>query len=752
MTRAVARVEQKIIISGADNASDAIKKAQKSLKGLEKSTHKAGKASKNFGKDFADAGDEVAGRSGKLSTALSSLGDFAGKSEGAFRTASEAAGAFDDVLTLLPGPVGLGAAAVAGLTTVLYLHVKATQQAEARLRQAFGGKVLSDIRALRAEFDLSAEASVSLGQALIDSGRSAKDVRDDLRAVVAKAEDVGDDASEAVAKFAAELSKGATASDKLKNRLKALGVAIKDINLASLAAGTSMASFGSASEKEATAKLGKLSEELAKATTKLKDLKAGHRGAAAEAEKQVGMMSRLVGFFDKNSNANHKLREAYQLQTRAIIQQEVAVSKLKGEIRRVEKVRGTLADRIKDNAQVDREVAREEAAEEVQRVQRFNAEVARNKRRSALTKARAAAARRRAQAAKAAAFGRRQAEAGARALLDYQRQDLETEDLITRARLATVQGTRAKIAAEKELIDVATRRQVLEVESSTLDDGDKAKRISAIKALARAETTARIKAIHEASAAARKAQGEAAKREAEEAHARLVENTQPLFDAADAIARAGATTGNVGLNALGRGLSIAAQGALDLKKNLNDIPKATDAAASAVGGVASVAIDAETKRTTKTLEAEKQRKLAAATSEAERARITEEFEAKKAATIESAERRKAAILGAMEVAKAAASYPNIPEMAAHGVAAGLFFGVAGGAFGSGSSATPPGSGGGGFSKQTAASNAPASQSSAGHNVTVNFNQPLTTKQNIGKAVHGALRSLNSTGMAKAQGV
>ena len=127
MARAVARVEQKIIITGADNASDAIKKAQASLGGLRKTAKKTAVDTKGAGKAFTEAGDQAAGGAGKLSTALSSLGDFAGQSEGAFRTASEAAGAFDDVLTVLPGPAGLAAAAVAGLTTVIYLQSKAAQ-------------------------------------------------------------------------------------------------------------------------------------------------------------------------------------------------------------------------------------------------------------------------------------------------------------------------------------------------------------------------------------------------------------------------------------------------------------------------------------------------------------------------------------------------------------------------------------------------------------------------------------------------
>lgn len=753
MTRAVARVEQKIIITGADNASDAIKKAQRALGGLQQQTRKNKAEIRDFGKDFAEAGDQAAGRAGKLSTALSSLGDFAGKSEGQFRQASEAAGAFDDVLTLLPGPAGLAAAAVAGLTTVTYLQVQAAKQAEERLRQAFSGQILADVSKLKSEFGLTAEAAVNLGNALIDSGKSAGDVRDELLAVVNNAEAVGDDGSEAVSKFASSLTKGVTEAQKLTNRLKTLGVVIKSANLGAAAQGTFLGDFAGAAGQAADKNLAGMADKLKQASQTLKDLQAGTRGPLANYNKHLGAVQKIQIALGTNERITGAHNKALADQNAAIDAARANVKKLQDQIRQADEQRTAVADTLADVAKQEAEIRKEEAETERQAAVAENARAARAKAQQARSKARAAAAARAREAAKQAAFGLRQQLAGARALLQYQRDDLATADLIARARLASAKGTQAQVAAEKELIDVATARQVLEIENSELDAEDKAARIEAVKAIARAELTAKIQAIHQASAAVRKANKEARAKERAEAHQELVAAAQPLFDATAALGRAAGNLGSTGLGQLAASLEVAAQGALDLKKNLDDTPKAAEAAAGAVGSIGAIAVDAENARTQKQLEAEKERQLATATTEAERARIVSDFEAKKAAAVEAAERRKAGILALMELAKAAAAFPNVAQTAAHITAAGLFGAVAGGIIGGGSGAAA-GPAGGGFSQAAVPAAQQGQQAAGGGGVTIvnNFNQPLVTRQHIGKAVQGAIRSIGTTGHAKAKGV
>lgn len=755
MAKAVARVEQKIIITGADNASDAIKKAQRSLGGLQKQAKKTAAVSKDFGKDFAEAGDQVAGRAGKLSTALSSLGDFAGQSEGKFRQASEAAGAFDDVLTLLPGPIGLAGAAVAGLTTVLVLQQKAAAQAEAKLRQAFGGQTLADIRAIKEGFDLSADAAVELGNALAESGQTTADVRDELTNVVLKAEEVGEDGSAAVSKFAASLTRGVTEAQRLTNRVKALGLAVQRANLQAAASGSFVGDFAGAAGQAADKNLASLADKLKTATQNLRDLERGTKGPLANLKQSQGFVASMATTFGLSTKLVAKQNQAWKAQKSAIGAASDEVQRLRDAITEADAKRSQVAETLKEVAAQDKQLRIEEAATEAQEVAAENQRQARSKARANRAKARAAQARRQREREKQAAFGLARQLAGIRALLQLQRNELETEDLLAQAKKATAGTTAELIAAEKQLLDVSERRQVLEIENAELSDDEKKARIAAVKQLARAELTERIKAISTNAAAARKARKEERAKELAEAHADLVAAAQPLFDATAALNQAAGQLGSTGLAQLASSLQVAAQGALDLKKNLGDTPKAAGAVAGAVGNIATIAIDAEQQRTQQTLQAEKDRQLATASSEAERARIVADFEQRKAKSVEAAERRKAGILALMELARAAAAFPNIPQVAAHVAAAGLFGAVAGGVVGTGSAAAPS-AGGGGFTAQAGAGQGGSQQGQqgAGQGVTIinNFNQPLVTRQHIGKAVQGALRSIGTTGHAKAKGV
>ncbi len=91
MATASSNVQVKVEYKGTDNASKASKRATEGVRRFGRSAKQATKDAQGFGKAFEESGDRVSDTSGKASTALSSLGDFAGASEGAFRQASEAA-------------------------------------------------------------------------------------------------------------------------------------------------------------------------------------------------------------------------------------------------------------------------------------------------------------------------------------------------------------------------------------------------------------------------------------------------------------------------------------------------------------------------------------------------------------------------------------------------------------------------------------------------------------------------------------
>jgi len=222
MALSQARLEAVFEISATDKSARVLDKANKRLDSLGKRAGKVSKQTAEFGEGFAKAGDQVASRAGRLSTTLSSLGDFAGANERKFRQASEAAGAFDDVLMLLPGPIGIAAAAVAGLTTVLVLQSKEAERNKRALEASFGGKLLSDVQQLQKRFDLSTEAAIELGNALEATGGTAQNVAGDLGFAVRQAERLGKEGSAGAIKFANALSKTATEADKARRAVQSL--------------------------------------------------------------------------------------------------------------------------------------------------------------------------------------------------------------------------------------------------------------------------------------------------------------------------------------------------------------------------------------------------------------------------------------------------------------------------------------------------------------------------------------------------
>ena len=206
------RVEAHFAIDGDDRSVRAITGARKRFRAMQGELEGLGRKSQQFGNEFAEAGDQVATRAGRASTALSSLGDFAGNLEGEFRTASEAAGAIDDVLTLLPGPAGLAAAAIAGIGTAAFFVTKALRETNAAIDQAFGPSGQAEIKAFAGAVGVSRKEAIGL-RLEIDKLKddSIKPTAEELRRVREAAERVGLDGAESVQKYIAALGKGAEA-------------------------------------------------------------------------------------------------------------------------------------------------------------------------------------------------------------------------------------------------------------------------------------------------------------------------------------------------------------------------------------------------------------------------------------------------------------------------------------------------------------------------------------------------------------
>jgi len=901
MSKAIARVEQRITITGADNASDAIKSAQASMRGLEKQTGKSSKAIRDYGKKSKDAFKAGRDLGGDADTALKGIADFAGSGSQAVSELGDSLGAVEGVMRLIPGAAGLATAAVIGIALggkLLYDHIS---RAHAALR-LLGNE---GTKGLAKDLNLSGDGAIKLTQAFDElKHKGLRPSIELLKQAKDNAEALGKDGEAATVKLVQAFEAGPEALKKWESEFGRLGTAILALPDLAKKLGLDAVALGWAQKVTLQGHLQVAAREEANLETRIQmdlDKALGNQAAAnakdaAAAAAQATLQKRQAGkqslsIFEIQANARAAAAKSLTAAAKATsdelvrshqFDKDASVARLKRLNKQAKVIqaahtaqaafdagRSTAAAKANligdeslrlaaqkvvaaDNlhaasfavllfdtihfGNLTAEAALERELLKLKELQGKAAAKAIDDAAKARKKARRVAAAQRARAAVDAANTAKLKIATALADRDGIRTAKERLDLLDKAQVkelaatASVKGEKARALARLAIDEDYKTKRAKTVRDMAKDEEKAAKtsyerlkkraaarvgvakradaavakaqrataadHIAALRAAGAAEAAenanlaqarvvyaAEINAIDAELAAGKlKHSGDAviaidlereaeAKRvaaklalarvEAKIGDQKIARQKEQLDNALSSLAQTsrslealGQSSGNTGLANIAKGLGAATQGLKDYTAANGDAVKSTAAVADAVGGVTAIAIDADTKRTTNALEQEKQRKLAAATSESERAAITAEFEKKKADAVDAAEKRKALIMGAMEVAKAAASYPNIPEMAAHGVAAGLFFGVAGGAFGSaGGAGVAPGGGAGGFNSPSAGGNS-GGQAAApvGQNVTINFNQPLTTKQHIGKAVHGALRSLKTTGMASSKGV
>ncbi len=872
MARAVAKVEQRIIVSGVDNASDAIKRAQGSLKGLRTSATRAGRAvggASAIGKDAFSHG--LPGLQGKHDS-FNRLAAAAGGAGGALQESAHGIALLDAAMRLIPGPAGAAAASIAAAGAAVFLINKHISETRAQLRLL--GR--SDVGELAKQLDLSTEGAIKLSQALGDlPDAGLRPSVELLEQVRANAESMGREGADAVVAFTRALAGGPEALQKFQAEFGRIGASIKTLPKLAESLGLDAEALGlvkaqteqhkaTKRARDALLRVQRQQLELDVQRTAATDayqrrLQAStgfarslaeieQRAAANKAdaiEKQIAAERRLIAAVAEEVRQNKAAAEARQVAAqsvalieasasaeadkrfRTILQEQAVIARTANARRELAafdaKHTGALTDALR--------IERGKLAVQVLQA-RASANALRDARQQARTQAAAAA---RAQRSAIAAAQLRIAQARAdRDGLRTQRERLallDAERAKEIAGLASIKGARARstarlaideqyatrraalerqIAAESaritgQLVETITRQRAAsaalaaragraEAAATAATVGERVERLRAAGQVeraelvqlrqARAEYAAQVRTI-DADLAASRAQVSAesvdadnlsreaeAKRVAAKVRLAQVErqvdasrrqrDAEQLRNAAEtfqqatqALQQAGQALGSAGTTALGQGLGVAADAAVRLAESSGNAAKQTTIAAGAVGSVGAIAIDADTQRTRAAIDADKERRLSTATTERERAAIVEQAEARKAAATEAGERRKAAILAAMEVAKAAAAFPNVPQMAAHGAAAALFGAVAGGVIGGGSTAAPgtAGGAGGGFSAATGPAQAPAG-GGAGGGVTIinNFNQPLATRQDIGRATHGALQSLSTTGMAGTRGV
>lgn len=760
MSSAVANVRQIIQIDGVDNASDAIDKARQSLGHLEKQAGKTARAAADVdvGKEIHKQTQEL---SGDLEGAVKGFGDFAGGSSEVVSGLADRLGACEAILRVLPGPAGIAATAIAALALGGKLLADHLRESEAKLRLLGSGqaKVLAD------DLDLSADAAVRLSHAL-------EDVRDiGLRPTTAllaqvkeQAEALGQDGEEATSKFVEALAKG---GDSLKEfertygRVRGLtrddGKLAQSLGLSADLLGLSKAKTAEeekqAQVNEAIARVRLAQVELArqeKAIAHERGLAAestrtierftheqavkAHSEKAASLRDQIDSERTLLSLIEREAEATRKAalerqviasradlleakaaaaltrKEQLSLRSEAISARELAALKERNEHVRKhgENVQGEL--RIKRDT-LETEVLRAQAAKNALQAEKESDKLA------AREKGKAAAEKRKAAADKAAQEAKRQIEEIAKTEAEHL-STLETQAQRTRqiagetasavasaarARATSLAGSLRAQGKEEEAdlvelrqahADYATEREAINRRIEEAQRGLnrqsedwKNLEIQRLSALTEAEVKRdeTLKAI-DARQAGRKG-------------ANLADAFKGLEGTAASLKGFGGQSAKVG-----EALSALSTGAGEVANSWGDIGKSAPAVINAVGGVASAVVDGE--------------------------------------------REKAGILALMEGAHAVAAFAtgNIPGAIGHGAAALLYGGIAGGLIGTSSSGSAPSASGGAPTPSTATTPS-TGNTSGGQVINIHFSRGFVvgTPQQVGKAVKGALKSLNGTG-------
>lgn len=881
MSGAVANVALKVGIEGVETVSGAADRAKKALGGLAGDTRKAADAAKDLAAAGGGGGgidaNKIQQSTGKAAGAFAALTGAMGPAGAALGEIGRDAQAFAATAGVIPGPVGLAVAAIAGLTAGTYLLGKNLSESAAKM-ELLGS---ANAAGLRDKLNLSVDAAIKLSQAISDLKDKSLTPSDRLMQQIAtNAQRMGKDGGDAATAFVKALEGGPEALKAFQaeygklNGLQAdtsglvtrLGLSAQLLGITKEKTAAELASAAVDAEtariKKANVEIATLEADLARqrnaelnatqayqrlngkieadnldkqiaaqqqivklsrqalADAQAQVTKDAEKAAAVDALKaRVDNLTAKAGAERSKERQHTELLEANtakrldaQRQLNAFNAQyngqlsgalrtaqlllETAVFQAKAERKALDD--GAKAERqAKAKAAMDASNARASAERSVE-LRKLNAlvaadgvtdaeerlAIAHQERANAIADAQATIKNKKLLAetlkviddeyqGKKAAIAREDAAALKKvdddALKEHEAylarvagREAAAEDAkaitakVSNASMATmlraagkereaIAAEEAQAVADLAQVKIQAEREVVAASRGLVAESDE---VAAIKIAA-------VEKVKQAEVAYLDGKRKRSQDESELSRQARAEAADTLQSAADAFKALG-QIGNSGAGAFGESISSAIKGFKDLDKAMASSSEKSRHVAEAVGGavgdISATWIDAEKERTIKQLDNEEKRALSTATTEDQRAAITAKFEQQKADAVNSAERQKAAVRGLMELAEAAASYPNIPAMVAHGAAAVMFGAVAGGIVG-GTSAAPAGGdmGGGGFNSAATSSGSGSSTGGGGQTVVINFNQPLATKQEVGKAVHGALRSLNGTGIAMRKG-
>ena len=789
MAGPIANVQQVITITGVDNASDAIAKAKGSLKGLEAQAVATGVATTSG----LDAG-KVQQTTQRMGGAFSALAGAMGPTAAGIAEIGKSATALGSTAAILPGPLGLAAAAVVGLAFGAKMLLDNMAQAAAKVRLLYS----PDTRKLGDDLKFSADQTQVLHQALTSLGPNAiAPSAAILKQVVDNANEMGTDPADAVKKFIDAWKTGPQAVAAVQAEIGRLNVTLQTSSEVWRSVGFNPSELGLDATVDALKNATDSSLKLAQS-----------RANTEEIEKRIKSLNEnlsprtLEQLRNEQSNLDVQNMVTRELETH--LRQYGTQIKAQQELKDIETKRGSWSQANDMRAQLagNKEAQRSAKQVNIDTERRFIAlqiqtiEAARlaigDKEADAKLRAlgtdklaldlkqKAIADERKADAKAAAQAAEATRDATNAAKLAKQKADIDRDGVQTIAeRLRLLQSERdievakasriknagqrtaeldkiaaqtatnvaaikrdgadAEVKAAKELADkideLASTKAQSEIDKAR-NSGDERKAINLEKAESERKYTAAVLALTDARIAAAAKEGvtetskrdtlaalnqqainDAAKHQVElagltqkgdaESDKQLKKSISDFGNAATIVGKTseliGGKTGKI-VGSIGKGIS-------DITKNWKSFGESGADAISATGSIVSSFVEGEKER--------------------------------------------AAILAIMETAAAVVAFTNPATYAAgagHAAAAVLYAGVAGGAIG-GSSAGGASGETGGFAQASQVGSVGSSNSgTGGKTVIVNFNQPLATKQEIGKAIAGAMHSLTGTGIQSFKGV
>lgn len=740
-------VKQIITFDGVDNASKAADSVKKSMRGLSDEAKRASDGTAGAAAGAGKAIDTVREKSGDVESALKGISDFAGGASDQVSKMGDSFGAVEAVMRLLPGPIGIAAAAVAGLALGGKLAADYFSQADAKMRLLVSGPV----KDLAAQLKVNADGAVALQQAFNDLEPGAiRPSAELLKQVGENAKAMGGDVNQAMVDLIAGFKGSDQELAKLQGRLGSFGVEVQSLDAIAKSLGFDNAALGLTAAKTAAEQLRKAEEDIRIARANADKAEADRRLAQITFESNAANQTNKA-FLDRYSAtiatadaANRVVKELESgavaaanlvaeevkhkqtLEQIAAIKQETEQKALLASdketaknirLEGIKRVQDILGKAIAGSASETSAWAGKEAEarweslkamlgqEDVAKKQIADAEAAERKA-AAASAAREARARREAAAAKAEREADQRHEEWRKGIDAIKRERDRLDAQAVRERVAGLNLERAQVGAQVEG-EIRATLEVARIKRQAASDIAALQTDETLNRQARALETKRIEIEAEtAVAAVRAAESKRIEDEGAKAFAALKTRAQDLIAIAAPAAEAAQAV--AGPNGLGGALAEAAKQGSKLAASWSATEGNASGIIGAVGGVASAVVEGE--------------------------------------------KQKAAVLGVMEAAQAIA-LAFVPgkqaEAAAHGAAAVLYGGIASGLIGgSSTSGATAGATGGGFAPQAVGAQAPGTVAAVGTTV-INFNAPLATRYEIGKDVVAAQKAAKAWAKAPA---